>query len=414
MSGEQEGLPRVLVAGGGIAGLEALLALSDLAGGHVELTLAAPEPDFTYKPLIVEEPFTSQPAERHELGPIAEELGADFVQQSVVRVDPQAHSVAFSDGSTLDYDAAVLCAGARARPAFSQAITFQTSGESLRLDELLRDAGHRPERIAFLVPATNTWPLPIYELALMTQRRCHQLGMPDVELVIVTPESAPLVVFGTVASDAVSDLLRVRGIEVRAGARIREDDAGDLLIVPGEGRIEASHFVALPALGGLEIPGVPSDENGFIPIDEHARVKGAEDLYAAGDGTNVPIKQGGHGTQQADAAAEHIAARFGADVEPEPFHPVLRGMLLTGEESVSLEHSLTGGEGEGSASGDYLWWPPHKVSGRYLAAWLAGASVHADPEPPARPLDVEVALPREWHREPMALDPFDAPPMGDD
>jgi NADPH-dependent 2,4-dienoyl-CoA reductase/sulfur reductase-like enzyme len=34
--------PRVLVAGGGVTGLEALLALSDLAGERIELTLLAP------------------------------------------------------------------------------------------------------------------------------------------------------------------------------------------------------------------------------------------------------------------------------------------------------------------------------------------------------------------------------------
>lgn len=36
----------VLIAGGGIAGLEAMMAVRDLAGGRVRITLAAPEPDF--------------------------------------------------------------------------------------------------------------------------------------------------------------------------------------------------------------------------------------------------------------------------------------------------------------------------------------------------------------------------------
>jgi sulfide:quinone oxidoreductase len=135
-------------------------------------------------------------------------------------------------------------------------------------------------------------------------------------------------------------------------------------------------------------------------------VVGVEDVYAAGDGTNFPIKQGGLGTQQADAAAEHIAAHLGARIEPEPFHPVLRGKLITGAESLSLRHDLTGGHGEGVASPDYLWWPPHKVSGRYLAPWLAGSAPHGEPEPPARSVDVEVSLPKEWHREPMAIDPL--------
>jgi sulfide:quinone oxidoreductase len=129
-------------------------------------------------------------------------------------------------------------------------------------------------------------------------------------------------------------------------------------------------------------------------------------VYAAGDGTTFPIKQGGLATQQADAAAEHIAASAGADVDPRPFHPVLHGRLLTGDESLSLSADVGGGSGEGAASLDYLWWPPHKVSGRYLPAWLAGEEPRQDPEPPRHSLEVEVALPTEWHREPMALDPY--------
>ena len=84
---------RVVVMGGGVAGLEALLALHDLAGAWAELTLVAPQPDFLYKPLLVEEPFDLAPAERHELAPLAEEKGARFVRHSVSAVDTDTHVV---------------------------------------------------------------------------------------------------------------------------------------------------------------------------------------------------------------------------------------------------------------------------------------------------------------------------------
>ena len=138
-------------------------------------------------------------------------------------------------------------------------------------------------------------------------------------------------------------------------------------------------------------------------------MKGVEDVYAAGDGTNFPIKQGGLGTQQADAVAAHIAHRIGASETPEPFRPVLRGKLLTGGESMSMRADVAGGGGEGVASPDYLWWPPHKISSRYLASLLHYGDVHAEPEPPGSSLDVEVGLPQEWHEEPMALDPNEPP-----
>ena len=96
-------------------------------------------------------------------------------------------------------------------------------------------------------------------------------------------------------------------------------------------------------------------------------------------------------------------------VPVEPFRPVLRGKLITGDESLHLRADVAGGGRADEASLDCLWWPPHKISGRYLAPFLYHDEAHAEPEPPGRSLDVEVALPVEWHAEPMALDPYRSP-----
>ncbi|MEK6277697.1 MAG: FAD-dependent oxidoreductase, partial [Actinomycetota bacterium] len=393
-------------AGGGIAGLEAMMALRDLAEDRVRIALAAPDPDFVYKPLIVEEPFSLQPAEQHALAPIAEEFDAEFVQQGILTVDVDRHAVELADGSSRPYDRLMVCIGARPRPAFPAAVTLRTDGSPLRIDELLREtAASDSKRIAFVIPPGRTWPLPVYELALMAQRRLRELGLREVECCIVTPEESPLIAFGRTASDAVAALLEARGIAVHAAARVKEASERRLLLAPGDSQLAVARIVSLPVLKGPRLPGLPADEDGFIPIDGHARVRGADDVYAAGDGTNFPIKHGGLGTQQADAAAEDIAAGLGAEVDPQPFRPVVRGKLLTGDESLHLEHDSGGGAGEGAASLDYLWWPPHKVSGRYLAAWLGHDVLHADAEPPSHAIDVQVALPQEWHEEPMALDP---------
>jgi sulfide:quinone oxidoreductase len=391
--------------------MEALLALDDMEGDRAELTLVAREPEFTYKPLTVEEPFSLSPAERHDLAPSVEELGASFVRGSVARVDPVGHKVGLADGAELPYDLLVVCVGGRPRPAFERAVTFMASGDSLSVDATLdRIAEHESRTMAFVVPPGVSWPLPLYELALMTRRRLAQTAREDIRLTLITPERAPLILFGQVPSDAVAEYLETRGIGFRGSTFAREDASGDLVLTPGDEQLEAGAIVALPAIEGPGIPGLPNDDAGFMPIDDHARVQGVSDVYAAGDGTNFPIKQGGLGTQQADAAASDIAARLGAAVEVEPFHPVLRGQLITGAESLHLAHDLTGGHGEGRASLDYLWWPPHKVGGRYLAAWLAHEAPRPDLEPPSNPVDVEVALPHEWHENPMALDPYGPPP----
>ncbi len=398
----------MVIVGGGVAGVEALLALSDLAGDLAALTLVAPEPDFLYKPLLVEEPFDLGPAARYELEPLARETGAAFVQRAVKAVRPQDHAVDLDDGSALDYDYLVVCAGGRFVSAVEGAITFPSGREPFDPDALLDRAESSYHRVVFIVPSGVTWSLPLYEIALMTQRRAVERGG-DVKIAIITPESGPLAIFGPNASAAIGDLLRGRGIEVIPSSSVREVGEEGIRLTPGDRALGPAEAVALPVMEGPAIEGLPADSGGFIPIDDYSRVKELDGVYAAGDGTTFPIKQGGLATQQADAAAEDIAHRLGAGSAPEPFRPVLRGKVLAGDESVSLRAEVAGGGGEGEASLDALWWPPQKISARYLAPLLYHGKVREDPEPPRRSLDVEVALPQEWHEEPMAIDPLEPP-----
>lgn len=77
-------------------------------------------------------------------------------------------------------------------------------------------------------------------------------------------------------------------------------------------------------------------------MDEPCQVAGLKGVYAAGDGTAFRVKQGGIATQQADAAAEVIAARMGAAVTPSPVRLMLRGMLLTGIAPAYLRAQIAG------------------------------------------------------------------------
>jgi sulfide:quinone oxidoreductase len=130
--------------------------------------------------------------------------------------------------------------------------------------------------------------------------------------------------------------------------------------------------VTLPLLLGPGLPGLPSDSSGFIPADEHGRVPGWPDVFVAGDATTYPIKQGGIATQQADAVAEVIAARAGGVTALTSHSPVLRGLLLTGGQTQFLRRELSDVQGEGDAAAHALWWPPSKITGRYLSPYLFG------------------------------------------
>src|SRR5690606_26750374 len=241
---------RVIVAGGGFAGLEATLALHHLAGELIELTMVAPEPDFVYRPFAVEEPFTQRPPEQRALAPILAELGWEFRLGSLARVDAGAHRIETAAGESLAYDALIVCIGARARPAYERARTLTTRvTDAAAIDELLRDGRNDSEdRIAFVAPPGGTRTLPAYEPALLARRRAEDLAV-DPELVVFTPEDAPLDIFGPIPSATVERLLEARRIEVRTGVSVIEGEDG-FRLVPDRAQLEARAVVALPLIDG--------------------------------------------------------------------------------------------------------------------------------------------------------------------
>lgn len=394
---------QVLVAGGGVAALEAALALRALAEDRVAVELVAPETEFTYRPLAVAEPFRMGEVRRFPLKKLAEAAGAKLRRGSVESVDARRRAVATSEGEELHYDALLLALGARARPSISGAITFRGSEDEALITALLNEARTgQVGKIVFALPVGAAWPLPLYELALLTAVHLADAGVTGVQLELVTPEERPLQLFGSAASDAVNELLASHGIAIRVNTAPMAVENGSLRLA-AQGLIEADRVVALPRLEGPRLAGVPHDANGFVRTDEHGRVAVEGDVYAAGDLTDFPVKQGGLATQQADAAAESIAADAGAPIDPKPFTPVLRGLLLTGLSPRYLRAEP--GKRSSIVETEPLWWPPAKIVGRHLAPFLAslmGLSVTAPRPNGAEAVEVEVELARDglgaWSR----------------
>jgi sulfide:quinone oxidoreductase len=223
------------------------------------------------------------------------------------------------------------------------------------------------------MPSGCTWVLPAYELALLASAVLERSGVRDARLTVVTPEDAPLQIFGRRVGEQMASLLERHNIDVVTGAHPVKFERGRLRMVPG-GTLDVEAVVSLPRLEGRRIDGIPHDPEGFVSVDEHGCLVGVERAFAAGDVTTFPVKQGGIATQQADVVAAEIAAELGIDIEPATFEPVLRGVLWTGAEPRYLYGQLTGGHGETSILSTSPPWPEHegKIAGRYLAPFLAG------------------------------------------
>jgi sulfide:quinone oxidoreductase len=362
---------RVLIAGGGVAALEAALAFQDIDPDRaLDVEVIAAEPRFVYRPLSVRDPFGERATRTYELAPLVQGAGARLRRGQVDAVDPDERLATLGDGTQMPYDALLLATGAARKPALRGVSTFSGPADAPAfhsfVESLCRGA---IRRAAFIVPPGPCWPLPIYELALQAGTRLQASGT-EAQLAVITPETGPLAMFGGVASRAVETVLHDRGITVHPGTYAESLSSGELRL-DMQGAVHVDAAWAAPRLVPRAPDGVPVSPDGFAPVDDAGRVRGFVDLFAAGDMTLGQVKQGGVAAQQAAVAAHAIAALAGIAPELEPSPLVLRALLLTGGEPLWLRFDPTA-EPPSEASDEPLWWPPHKIFGVHLAPVLAG------------------------------------------
>jgi sulfide:quinone oxidoreductase len=364
---------RVLIAGGGVAGLAAALALRDQAGDRIATTMLAPEPEFVYRPLRVREPFGYSAAQHYPLDEIAREIGIELRQDACKRLDPEQRVVHTEGGEEVSYDALLLALGAQLNARFIHAVTLHNRRLDEQLHGLIQDveAGYL-HKLAFIAPSQMAWPLPLYELALMTARRAFDMNE-DISITLATPEDAPLAIFGAAVSEAVQALLTEHGILFIPSAHCETSERGQVSIHPGARRLHVDRVIALPELFGPSTPGVPKrDGHGFIPIDVHCRVPGLERVFAAGDATDFAVKHGGIAAQQADVAAEGSrgvgrgACRADKVPSGDPRDPARSQAAAVPERA--RDRRTHGSSSE--VSEEPTWSPATKIAAKYLAPYL--------------------------------------------
>jgi sulfide:quinone oxidoreductase len=362
---------RVVIVGGGVAALETALALADLGGDRTDVTVIAPNIELVYRPMVVREPFAYSAARRYPLDPIVRHAGATLLHGELGWIDPVGRTIHTKADESIEYDALVLALGASISKRYEHALTIDDRDLDETMHGLIQDVeGGFIHKLAFVAPGRMAWPLPLYELALMTAGRAYDMGI-DLETTIVTPEDGPLAIFGASASGSIAELLARASIETIHSAYAEVPNAREVVINPGDRHLAVDRVIALPELFGPGVRGIPLGDHGFIRVDPYCRVPGVEHVYAAGDVTDFPIKHGGIGSQQADTAAQSIASLAGASVAPQRFNPTIHGMLLTNEKPQYLTAHITGGHGFSSEVTDApTWSPPSKIAAKYLAPYL--------------------------------------------
>jgi len=409
--------PVLCIAGAGTAGLEALLRARELLRPDVRLMLIAPESEFRYRPMSAQSLY--QPADERSL-PIADvvaETGATWIQDRVAAVRPEGRALLTRDGDTVKFDCLLLALGARQRRALAHGHAWERGRDPSFLDEILVDmAACRVGSVAVVVPRGARWPVPAYELALVLGWNAAETST---RVTLITAEQRPLGSLGRDATDTVQAELERAGVEVIGGVEAvdaPEPASGQVAILPepdanadallgrptdparlrlGDATIrDFDRVISLPTTYGPFMPGVPSDANGFVEVDEHLSVLGNDRIWAAGACISAALEHAALSAQQADAAVGAISAVLGTaaeQVSPEPATmPDLTGLLLTDQrDQWRAENPI----GTHQPSTRCLWWPPGRAVGRMLAGRIQAWDPAVEDTLPASATGVAIRVP---------------------
>jgi sulfide:quinone oxidoreductase len=378
---------RLVVAGGGVAGLEACLAVQALARERVALTLIAPNPSFVHRPATVPNPVAVRSARREPLSRFAAAVGAELHHDRLAAVDTEARRAITAAGAELPYDGLLLAVGAVPLPVPLGAVPVGDPHDAVALRAAL--TGLRQGAFAsaaFVAPPAPAWRLELYELALQLAVGLRGASI-DTTLRLITAEESPLAILGARASATLRETLREHGIRVIESAYVRAVGRQGVELAPGGHRVGVDVVLAAPRLAGPAIPGLPHDAAGFLPIDTVGRVRDADGVYAAGDCADFPVKHASIAAQQADAASTAVAAAAGCDVVATPFKPVVRCMLPA-RLRWYVDAPIAGGDGDAALLSPEPLWP----SATRWGARMLSAHLEADPGVPlSRSVAVENA-----------------------
>jgi NADH dehydrogenase FAD-containing subunit len=391
---------RIVVVGGGFAGLESAFLLRAKLGDRADITLVSDRDAFLFKPNTIYIPFGADEASL--LIPLARPTARRairFLHAPFEALDAHEHVVR-AGAHTLDYDHLVLATGAAMQPEevpglAEHAETIWTPAQMASLGRRLRElvAGGDRRRILFLVPPNNKCAGPLYELVLMTETWLRRQGVRDrFELAWTTYEPSYIAAFGPKLHEVVVEEFRERGIEGHTGWRVAGVEPDAVAYENGERRGYDLLVGFPPYVAAVRYPDLPADDRGFLRTEPGSRrVLGETHVYAPGDAGDFPVKQAFLAFLQGDAVAEGIAAQVERRAPRFAFDPVSMCVMEEFDKATFAQVPLrvTGDPGRpvevrADANGAYrvgvspVWRLGKKMLGLYLPLrFRAGRPFHA-------------------------------------
>ena len=333
---------RVVILGGGFAGVYVGRSLEKVLGEDFEIALVAKENYFVFQPMLPEVISgsiglldTVSPLRR--LLPRTEihvrEIESIDLGRKVVMTTPgfrpHAHAIEYDHlvvalGNVTDFR------GLRGLP--EHALPFKNLADALRLrSHVIRaleeaaieddDPMLRRQLLTFVVAGGGFSGVEVAaelnDFVRAVARNYRGLDPKEIRVLLVHSQDRILPEVTEKLARFAQTLLEKRGVEIRLNTRL-EAATGEEAVLAGGERIPTRTLVSTvpssphPLIEALDLP---KTKNGRLVVDRMLRVEGRADVWALGDCAQVPAPDGGsapptaqHAIREASAAAHNIVA----------------------------------------------------------------------------------------------------------
>jgi NADH:ubiquinone reductase (H+-translocating) len=335
------GRPRVVVVGGGFAGLSTVRELSD---ADVDVLLLDRDLYNTFQPLLYQVATGGlNPGDvTYALRAFAARHGnAQFRRMHVTGVDPARRCVRTDTGEDIGYDYLVLCCGVTANyfgipGAEEHARTVYTRKAAIEVRDVLLGnieavAQDRPEAIEPVVVIVGAGPTGVEMAGTLAELRnvalpvtYPELDLERVRVILVEMTDHVLGPFAPRLRRYTAKELRKRGVELRLGTAVKEVLQDGVVLSDGERLPSAATIWATGVKVHDQVAdwGLPQGRGGRIQVEPDMRVVGRLEIFAVGDvaaSVDAALPQL---AQPAIQGGRHAAAQIRRLLAGEPTEPL--------------------------------------------------------------------------------------------
>ena len=338
-------MKRIVLAGAGHAHAVVLASLvrSPLYGGSI--TLVSPRARQLYSGMLpgVIAGHYSEGEATIDVAGLAARAYAEFIEDSVVAIDPARRAVRLAGGRSLGYELLSLNVGSQVELSAPGAAQHTVAVKPF---ENLRELKARHVAIAGGGGAG-------VELAMALRYR-------GAEVTVYSERDA----FAGDAAARIARALKRRGVDYRRGMRVDAVEPGPVVV---SGAARQRFDVVLWAAGAAPSPllarsGLALDEQGFVRVDEALRSVSHPEVLAAGDCASLgEAKSGVHAVRQGALLADNLRCLV-SGMGPAPYRPGEKALLVL---TCGARYAIAM-RGDWSAEGRWVWWWKNWIDRRWL------------------------------------------------